>query len=244
MSGSKAFEVAFSVDVVLLSLVDGELHVALMPRGTGSAEPYPGVLALPGGTVDRDGDADTDVTVRRVLLQRCGIAAAPYFEQLRLFAGRERDPRGWSASMAHVSLVSPELLAGAAPGLRWVPVSQARGLAFDHDEMVREAVARVSNKATYSTLPLHLMPAEFTMAELQAVYESILGGVIEDRRTFRRIMLSTGVVEATSRKRLSGKVGKPGELYRVVPRHGVVLLPGPLARYVAARTGVETGGGE
>lgn len=225
MAGMNNFRIPLSVDVVLLTLLDGVLQVAVMRRGQAPDEPFPGRDALPGGTVDTDGDRDTDVTVRRVLLQKTGMQP-PYFEQLRLFSGRDRDPRGWSAALAHVALVPSELLCPEG-ALRWVPVSEAHGLAFDHDAMVEEAVARVRNKASYSTLPFYLMPAEFTLPELQSVYETLLGCPIEDRRTFRRQVEGLGVLEALPKQRQGGK-GRPSQLYQMRRRAELVLLPGHL----------------
>src|SRR5207248_2033777 len=102
-------EVICTVDVVLLTIKENGLNVALLKR---DREPYKGVLALPGGFVHVQDDADVRDAALRVLLEKTGIAA-PYLEQLATFSGPVRDPRGWSMSVAHYALVSHDVIAAA-----------------------------------------------------------------------------------------------------------------------------------
>lgn len=239
MNATKSFEVPLSVDVVLLCLREGRLQVGLIERPQDAAEPFPGVLALPGGTIDKSGDVDTDVTVMRVLAQKAGVQV-PYFEQLRLFSGAKRDPRGWTAALAHVALVPADLVGqgrGCATddtddtggALAWRDVDALPRMAFDHALMVSEAVTRVRNKTSYSTLPLYLMPAEFTLPDLQAVYEQLLG-MPQDKRSFRRQMEAMDVLVPLGRRRAATSKGRPSELYQIKARAGLVQLPGAFAQ--------------
>jgi 8-oxo-dGTP diphosphatase len=222
MSTNK-FLVPLSIDVVILALIEGGLNVALLKRPDGGAvpDPYAGWWSLPGGTVDKELDEDTSVTVARVLAQKGGIQA-PYAEQLRLFSGKNRDPRGWSAALAHVALVAPETIKEDGP-LTWFTVESLPELAFDHGQMVLEAVARVRNKTSYSTLPLYLMPAEFTLSDLQSVYEELLGEA-RDKRKFRRMIEGMKVVVPLGKKR--SERGRPADLYQVRRGIELLMLPG------------------
>lgn len=125
-----------TVDVVLLTL-NPRLQVALLPR---DRAPLAGALALPGGFIHADEDADPLAAAARMLRAKTGLDC-PYLEQLATFGGPERDPRGWSISVAHVALVPADLLARGAAGLRWHPVDALPALAFDHAQIVAQAVA-------------------------------------------------------------------------------------------------------
>jgi 8-oxo-dGTP diphosphatase len=98
-------------------LIGGALHVLLQKR---AADPFAGALALPGGYVHAQEDQDAAAAAARVLREKTGIVS-PYLEQLATFAGPERDPRGWSVSIAHVALVAEDALRAvpAAAAASW-----------------------------------------------------------------------------------------------------------------------------
>ena len=89
-----------TVDAVLLTLEDGQLKVALHER---TADPFKGIKALPGGFVHPEEDSCALDTAYRVLRQKTGFIPR-HLEQLCVFSGPERDPRGWSVSIAFVAL--------------------------------------------------------------------------------------------------------------------------------------------
>jgi ADP-ribose pyrophosphatase YjhB (NUDIX family) len=197
------------VDTVLLTLLGESLHVGLAQRNNPN-EPFFGAWTLPGGFVRPEEDLDAEATARRVLLTKAGVET-PYLEQLATFSGALRDSRGWSASIAYYALVPSHVAPDSSESFRWTPVDEISALPFDHLTILNAALERVRSKTSYSALPLHLAPNEFTMAELRAVYESVLGGRIESRMFERRIA-EMGVVEPTGKTKSSG--GKPGKIYR------------------------------
>lgn len=200
-----------TVDVVLLTLSQGALCVALARR---EREPFRSTHALPGGYVQADRDRDDLDAAVRVLRDKAGIES-PYLEQLATFAGAARDPRGWSVSIAWYALVSADVIERAAhPGVRLEPVDALPALPFDHARIVRAAVERVRGKSTYSSLPVHLCPERFTLPQLQAVYEAVLGEPI-DKVGFRRKVAELGVLEAIEGARQAGGPHRPAQLYRV-----------------------------
>jgi hypothetical protein len=78
--------------------------------------------------------------------------------------------------------------------LHFYDVDALPELAFDHSQQVADAVERVRNKASYSTLPCWLLPAKFTLTQLQRTYEQIFGETVS-RGTFRtRLGLKVGDV--------------------------------------------------
>ena len=207
------------VDVVLLALVGGLLHVGLARRANPD-EPFFGAWALPGGFVRPEEDLNAEDTARRVLRDKAGVAS-PYLEQLYTFAGATRDARGWSASIVYYALV-PAHVAPAGNGVfRWQPVEPHCDLPFDHSRILAFALERVRSKTSYSALPLHLAPPEFTLSELRTVYEQVLGGSLEPRG-FERRMVELAVLEPTGQLRSAG--GKPAKVYRQASGRGLAQL--------------------
>jgi len=208
-------EIICTVDVVLLTLVEGVLQLALLKR---EHEPFQGVLALPGGYIHADEDADAEDAAVRMLRDKAGLAS-PYLEQLATFTGRGRDPRGWSASIAYYALVPASAISESrAPGLVLKPADEAKGLPFDHQAIVAAALGRVRGKSSYSSLPAHLCGEAFTLPQLQAVYEAVLGEPV-NKVSFRRKIEELGFLEAIDGAMEAGKANRPARLYRLKPQY-------------------------
>lgn len=200
-----------TVDVVLLTLKEGRLMVALAPR---SIEPFKGKPALLGGYVRLTSDEDAEATVARVLAEKAGLKDV-YVEQLQTFTGRKRDPRGWSASIAYIALLPLERLEQVAPGLILKAADQPGALPFDHEAIIAAARDRIRTKGAYSTLPARLLPPTFTLPEMQHVYETVIGERL-DQSSFRRKIAELGVLEMIpGETRRSAIVRRPAQLYRL-----------------------------
>jgi 8-oxo-dGTP diphosphatase len=198
-----------AVDVVIFTIRDGVLHVLLVRR---AGAPFAGRYAIPGGFVD-EGES-LDAAARRELDEETGVRDV-YLEQLYSFGEPGRDPRGRVITVAYVALIAVDhaaLQAGSdAAEARWFSVESLPPLAFDHGRILAYAIERLRNKLEYTTVGFQLLPARFTLGELQAVYEAILGRRI-DKRNFRRKIALLGIV--TPLKELRGTGRKPARLYR------------------------------
>ncbi|MDQ1044264.1 NUDIX domain-containing protein [Streptomyces sp. V4I2] len=219
---------AVTVDLAVLTLRAGALHVLLVERGQ---EPYAGHWALPGGFVQPDESAET--AARRELAEETGLAdvSGLHLEQLWTYSEPDRDPRMRVVSVAFAALLPdpPEPHGGSdAAQARWVPYDSARPLAFDHDRILADAHERVGAKLEHTCLATAFCPPEFTLGELQQVYETVWGSTL-DRPNFRRKVLATpGFVEPVpGAARLTGGRGKPAALYRSGP---ATALHPPLLR--------------
>lgn len=200
-----------SVDVALFTIRDGRLSLLLATRKN-KDEPYCGALALPGGVIHTDEDENVQDAARRVVRTKVGFDP-PYLEQLYTFSGRLRDPRRWSLSVAYYSLVPEQVLEETSvEGLEFVPVESMPDLPFDHNEIAAMATRRLRNKSTYSSLLTFLLPPEFTIPELHAVYEQVTGSTT-NIAAFRKKVLDEGIIEPTGRRRKGGQHRAP-DLYR------------------------------
>lgn len=203
-----------TVDIVPLTIRDDALCVL---RAVRAAEPFAGLAALIGGFVHVDADATLGATARRVLAAKAGLSDL-YVEQLSTFSGRDRDPRGWSASVAYYSLSPLDRLEPALErdGLELVAIADAGGMPFDHDLILTAAVARLRGKGAYSDLPARFLPAEFTLTELHRTYQVALGEPI-NADAFRRKVFERGFLEDVGAKRRHDWATKPSRLYRLRP---------------------------
>jgi 8-oxo-dGTP diphosphatase len=204
-------EVISTTDVVLLTLAEGVLSVLLTRR---AHEPFAGRLALPGVILDPVADRDgTEAAARRALRDKVGDVRL-FLEQLFTFSGPDRDPRGWSLSVAYFGLVpAQEIRLNPGVEAEMMPVDRATGLAFDHDRILAAAVRRLRNKASYSSLPCFLLPELFTLPELLDVYQRVLGERL-DQSSFRRKILELGIVKP-AKGRMAPTGRRPAQLYRM-----------------------------
>ncbi|NVO13590.1 MAG: NUDIX hydrolase [Rhodoplanes sp.] len=199
-----------TVDVVLLTLQEGRMHVVLLRR---EHQPHAGRLALVGGYVRAEQDESTSDAAARVIREKTGLKVR-LLEQLMTFSGNDRDPRGWSASVAYYALMpSPDSSAFDGGRLASVPLREAKGLPFDHDAIVAKAADRWRRRAAYSTLPAFLLPPQFTLPELRAAYEVVLGRALNDS-AFRRKLGELRIVAPVEGAK-SIVTDRPAQLYRL-----------------------------
>lgn len=216
-----------TVDVVILTLSEGQLKVALMTRPD---DPFAGQAVLPGGYVHGDAeagpvDASTTHAALRMLKQKLGFVPS-HLEQVYTASGPKRDPRGWSASVVYLALheasVVDALVQVGAVTLHEVhPTPTLPRLAFDHKQLIQTALARLQAKARYSTIVAHLLPPVFRLSDLRQAYELVCG-TTENKANFRRKMLAADALEPT--ELLIGAVGRPAEGYRL--REGLATIEG------------------
>lgn len=197
-----------AVDTVLFAISDGGLRSYLVPIKSG---PLLGKWAFPGGLV-REGEK-LDEAARRQLHSFTGLSEV-YLEQLFTFGDPPRDPNSHVVSVAYMALipdagaVSSE--ANGEPAGKWFAISALPPLAYDHSLMADYAMKRLKSKLEYTNIAYSLLREEFTFAELEAIYATILNRPI-DRRNFRRRIMAMGLL----RKGRSTRRGphRPAALY-------------------------------
>jgi 8-oxo-dGTP diphosphatase len=211
--------VAVTVDVVVLTILDGALRVLLVRRGV---EPYAGSWALPGGFVQPD--ETLDAAAARELREETGVEAAAHLEQLGAYGEPDRDPRMRVVTVAYLAILRDvgDVVGGSdATEAELVAVSEVaarrprRRLAFDHRRIVGDGVERARSKLEYTSLATAFVGPTFTLSELRGVYEAAWGASL-DPGNFRRKVLSTeGFVEPTGASVPPGpEGGKPAQAYR------------------------------
>lgn len=205
-----------AVDLVILTVVDDELHALVVTRGI---EPFVGRLALPGGFVLDDEDLVD--AAERELVEETGISGLRiHLEQLGTYGAPDRDPRGRVVAVAHLALVPTATapVAGSdATDAAWKPVASLlrspKRLAFDHHRILRDGVERARAKLEYTPLATAFCPAEFTINELRQVYEAVWGTALDPRNFHRKVTGTPGFVEPSGAT-TTRQGGRPAQLYR------------------------------
>jgi 8-oxo-dGTP diphosphatase len=201
---------ALTVDCVVFGLDDGELKVLLIQRGL---EPFKGRWALPGGFVRVE--ETLEQAARRELEEEAGLKNV-FLEQLYTFGAVDRDPRERVVSVAYYALVKLSdhraRAATDAAEAEWFPISKVPKLAFDHYQILQTALDRLKAKVRYEPIGFELLPPEFTLTQLQHLYETILETPL-DKRNFRKKVLGFGLLVSLKEKQLTGR-HRPAQLFR------------------------------
>jgi 8-oxo-dGTP diphosphatase len=215
-----------AVDLAILTVRENRLHVLVVERAN---EPYRGQVALPGGFL-RTGE-DLRGAAERELAEETGLDGSTlHLEQLATYGAPDRDPRGRVVSVAYLA-IAPDLplpKAGSdARSARWAPVDAIRGtLAFDHDEILDDAVERARTRMEFTTLATAFCGQTFTIGDLRNVYEVVWDTPLDPRNFSRKVVNTDGFVQPTGTKRIP-ETGRPATLYQRGPAQ---ILNPPLLR--------------
>lgn len=202
-----------AVDAVLFTISDKTLKALLVKIKHG---PFAGRWAFPGGLV-RKGEG-LDEAARRELCEKTGVVDL-YLEQLYTFGEAQRDPTGHTVSVAYFALVPPGITTLSQgekyADVGWTPVHSLPMLAYDHNAIADYALRRLQAKLSYTNIVYSLLPNEFTLADLQELYEIILHQPL-DRRNFRRKILTLGLLKPLAKTRRGAH--RPATLYAFTQR--------------------------
>ncbi len=198
-----------AVDLAIFTVQKARLELLLIRM---KREPYTGKWAMPGGRIR--GDETVEQAAARELQEKAGLANV-YLEQLYTFSDPNRDPGGRCISVAHLALINGDVQLRTTDkysGIGWFPVSRLPPLAFDHKEIAAYAIKRLRAKLEWTDVARNLLGANFTLGELQRLYEAILGKRL-DARNFQRRVQQVGLVRDTGRMR-TGQAYRPARLFR------------------------------
>ena len=202
-----------AVDLLVFTIEEDRLKILTIRR---QYPPFEGQRALPGVFV-RD-DETLDQAAQRGLREETGLEDI-YFEQLYTWGAPDRDPRRRVISVSYLALVDAQRLRGFGPGLRTTGAEladvqellTAEDLAFDHRQIIACGRERLAGKVEYTPIAFSLVPEEFTLPQLQRVYELLLGKPLY-KANFRKKIAP--LVEETDRS-TSGDAHRPSKFYRL-----------------------------
>ena len=207
---------AVTVDVVILTMARGVLQILLVCRGE---QPFKGKWAIPGGFKR---PAETlDEAAKRELEEETGVDATSLLTQFGAYGDPGRDPRMNVVTVGYLAVVRDvgSVVGGTdAAAAALIPVADVLSgeieLAFDHLQIVRDAIERVRLELEVSGIATAFVGPTFTLAELRAVYEALWGEELDAANFRRSIVAEDGWVIPTGRRARPGPSGgRPAEIY-------------------------------
>lgn len=205
------FKVALATSVVLYGF-DGEDLKLLI--ATKSNEPFAGANVLPSVKVRPD--EDTFIVAKELMRRITGRDDWPV-EILNAFSDPYRNPSGRVVNIAyygtlrlddnvHYNLQRSEY--------RWVKVNDLPPLAYDHADIVEYSRERLKRRVKRRPIGFSLLPQEFTLNQIQSLYEQALGKSL-DKRNFRRKLLKSELLLETGKSvRSSPRAKRPSALFK------------------------------
>lgn len=207
-----SYECTITVDCAVFGFQEGILKLLLVKR---SIEPYKDYWLLPGGIMEED--QSLEEAAKYVLYNLTDIHDV-HHEQVKSYSAKDRHPVKRVVTVSFYALVKPEnhpvIAKKHVSDIKWFPVDDIpEKLAFDHNTIAKDALQQLRMNLEKRLLFGELLPAKFTLRELQDLYESILDQKL-DRRNFRKKILQTGLLENTGEKKIGFKGGP--ELFRII----------------------------
>ncbi len=197
--------------ISIFSVFDGELKVLLLRKKT---EPYKGYWILPGNLLRCDETIENNIT--DAVYDLTGLTNV-YIEQTYSFSALDRNPDYRLIAISHIGLVDSttvEIKREERENVEseWFKITDLPKLAFDHEMILNKNIKYLYSKIINSNILKILFPRDFTLPELQKVYEQVLDKPL-DRRNFRKKFIALDLVEDTLEKN-TGFNGRPAKLYR------------------------------
>ena len=206
---SEFWHPSVATDAVILSLRENILSVLIAKRIDKRG------WALPGGFI-RKGES-LDECVKRELKEEAGIEV-PYLKQFANYSEPLRDERGQTISVAYVAVYPSGKLKLKADtdviDVKWVPFADLPKLAFDHNEILDYARERLKRRVKRRPIGFSLLPKEFTMYNLQRLYECALSKNFDKRNFRRKVLKSDLLIETDKKTRSSTRAKRPSKLYQ------------------------------
>lgn len=197
--------------ISVFTIDKGSFKVLLLRKKT---EPYKGYWILPGNYLKNDETLEDNIT--DTVYDKTGLLSV-YIEQCYTFSSLDRDPDNRVIATSFIGLVdskSVEIKREERPEYEtaWFSIDELPKLGYDHESIISRNIEYLKKKIVNSNVLKSLFPSDFTLPELQHVYEQILGKEL-DRRNFRKKFIGMNLIEDTLEKN-TGFNGRPAKLYR------------------------------
>ncbi len=179
-----------ALDCIIFGFDQGELKLLIHKR---RFEPAKGDWSLFGGFLKEEESLHD--AANRILEELTGLEKI-YMEEIQTYGDIDRDPAGRVISVAYYALIPAHKYSEEYSnqyGATWVSLKDLPSLIMDHDKMVEKGLGRLQRRTSSQPIGFELLPGEFTIPQLQALYEAIYQSKL-DKRNFRKKILSMDVL--------------------------------------------------
>ncbi len=198
------------VIISMFTIKDGKLKVLLFRR---DEEPFKGYWMLPSNLLMVN--ETLEECAKATMDEYIGIDDV-YLEQCHLYSEVGRLPNDRILASSFIALVDSKTLELKRKNREfhseWFPIDEIPKMVYDYANIVENAIQFLRKRMLSSSILIHLYPSDFTLPELQVLYEQVLGKML-DRRNFRKKFLHLELLEDTGYK-TGGHNGRPAKLYR------------------------------
>lgn len=197
--------------VSVFTVENGSLKVLLIRK---KIEPYKGYWIIPGNILYNDETLKDNVMT--VLDEKLGLPKI-MVEQCHVFSDLNRYPKKRVLAVSYLGLIDSlsiklKMQERLDYEKEWFAVNELPKLGYDHEKILKETIYKAKKTLLDNDVLTYLFPSDFTLPELQKVYEQILDKKL-DRRNFRKKVLNMNLIEDTGDKNMPSN-GRPARLYR------------------------------
>ncbi|MFA9289659.1 MAG: NUDIX domain-containing protein [Solirubrobacteraceae bacterium] len=203
------FKIALSSSLVLYGFDGKNLKILIRERATA---PFKGAFILPSTYILPNDSIEGNI--QKLLEEKIGISNI-YLEQLKAFTKVFRNPLGRVINVAFYGLIKIDdrlLLKNQEEGNVWVNVEEVPELAYDHNEIIEYAKERLKRRVKRRPIGFNLLPNEFTILQLQTLYEKSFGKEL-DKRNFRKKLFKSKLILDTGKFIKPKNARKASKLY-------------------------------
>ena len=211
MSKNKENYVTLETLINIFTVEKGKLKVLLVRK---KEEPYKGYWVLPNKIISSNETLEDGI--QNILEEQIGTSTM-YIEQDYTFSNIERNPNERIIATSYMGIIDSKTYEIRKENTKeiekeWFPIDEIPKMAYDHKEIVEKAIEKLKTKLVNSNILKSLFPSDFSLPELQNIYESIMNTKL-DRRNFRKKFINLGLIEDTGYSNIGGS-GRPAKLYR------------------------------
>ena len=173
-------------------------------------DPYKGYWILPKEFLKKESTLETTL---ESILNRTISTSKIYKEQNYTFSGLDRNKGSRIITTSYIGLVDiKKVRLNGELELNWFNLDELPKIGYDHKDIIEKAKQLLKTKLVNTTILKNLFPTEFTLPEIQSVFESIMNKKL-DRRNYRKKFLTLNLIEETGNNSVGGS-GRPAKLYK------------------------------
>ena len=193
-----------AVDCIIFGFDGNDIKLLLVQRGL---KPERGKWSLMGGFLQPT--ESLEQAANRILKRLTGLEGV-YMEQLQAFGDPARDPVERTLSVAYFALIDIhqyEKQLSHEYNAEWFLLEKTPDLIFDHKKMMEDAKRQLRYKAALHPILFELLPAKFTIPQLQILYEGIYDTTFDNRNFSRKVLSTELLIKQKEKDKANSKKG-------------------------------------
>lgn len=194
----------------IFTIENGNFKILLFKKEN---DPYKGYWTLPSSIVEKDQSIEDSIT--NLVIEKVGLSNL-WLEQNYTYGSVDRSYDNRVVSINYIGLIDfitiDLKMQNNNIEKEWFKITELPKLAYDHEKIIEKSINSLKTKIKNISILKILFPSDFTLPEIQKVYEDLLE-IKMDRRNFRKKLIEQEIIEETGEFN-DGGTGRPAKLYR------------------------------